>query len=239
MLTAGFRWAPEILPMNRMIPITIRRRGHDGGLSADGPRKRMAHHAAAGRHEHEEERAEELGEQPPPLLAGIVEVLDPPDRRSLVAGDEAGVVGAGGGGVGVDGHGCASSPVGRTTAPTGEGRPRRARARGAHIVHRIRSGPVTHRPMWMMSPRRVLPPIELASRPPGGRHVVGRQLDRAVAASRRRRPTGRAGRGAWRGRSTPPRPSSGPRRSGRCNRSARRQGARSVRRPPTRRPASR
>ena len=74
MLTAGLRCAPDTLPMNRMIAITISAGRDDRRRAADRVRERLAHHPAAGRDQHEEERAEQLGEQAPPLLAGVVEV---------------------------------------------------------------------------------------------------------------------------------------------------------------------
>ena len=51
--------------------------GRDDGRGAtDGVRERLAHHPAAGGDEHEEERAEQLGEQAPPFLGRVLEVLD-------------------------------------------------------------------------------------------------------------------------------------------------------------------
>jgi hypothetical protein len=63
MLTAGFRWAPEILPMNKMMAMTVSARRHDRGAVADHPREGVAHHAPAGGRQHQEEGAEQLGEQ--------------------------------------------------------------------------------------------------------------------------------------------------------------------------------
>ena len=87
MLTAGFRWAPEIFPMNRMIPITISAGRNDRGLPADHVRERVAHHPATGGDEHQEERPEQLREQTSPLLARIVEVGDSIHDPLLVASD--------------------------------------------------------------------------------------------------------------------------------------------------------
>ena len=64
-------------------------RRHHGGLAADHARKGVAHHAATGGHQDEEERAEQLGEQAPPLLMWIVEVVDTVDNSLLVAGQHA------------------------------------------------------------------------------------------------------------------------------------------------------
>src|SRR5664279_1785152 len=49
-------------------------RRHDGRGAADGARERLSHHPAAGGHQHQEERSEELGEQPPPFLGGVLKV---------------------------------------------------------------------------------------------------------------------------------------------------------------------
>ena len=74
MLTAGFRCAPDTLPMNMMIPITIRPGATTAAVRRDRVRERLAHHSAARGDEHEQERAVELGEQPPPLLLRVLEV---------------------------------------------------------------------------------------------------------------------------------------------------------------------
>ena len=86
MLTAGFRWAPDTLPMNRMIAMTISA-GATTAAVADHARERVAHHAATGGHQHEEERAEQLGEQAAPFLVRVVEVSDALDDPLLVASE--------------------------------------------------------------------------------------------------------------------------------------------------------
>ena len=73
MLTAGFRCAPEILPMNKMIAHHHQARGHHGRRAADDTGERLAHHATPGRDDDEQERAVQLREQAPPFLAGIIE----------------------------------------------------------------------------------------------------------------------------------------------------------------------
>ncbi len=55
----------------------------DGCGAADGVGEGLAHHPAARRHEDEEEGPEQLGEEPPPLLLGVLEVLDRVDDRGL------------------------------------------------------------------------------------------------------------------------------------------------------------
>ena len=69
--------------MNRMIAITISPGAVTAAAAADRVRERLAHHPAAGGDQHEEERAEQLGEQAPPLLLRVLEVLDRMDDRRL------------------------------------------------------------------------------------------------------------------------------------------------------------
>ncbi len=92
MLTAGFRWAPETLPMNRMIAITIRPGATTAAVRLMTPGKALAHHSAAGRDNHEQECAVQLREQAPPFLARIIEVLNSLQdvllRCAQLAGDE-------------------------------------------------------------------------------------------------------------------------------------------------------
>ena len=76
MLTAGFRCAPETLPMNRMIAITIRPGATTAAVRLIVSGNACAHHAAAGGDEDEEERPEQLREEPAPFLARVVEVLE-------------------------------------------------------------------------------------------------------------------------------------------------------------------
>ena len=83
MLTAGLRWAPDTLPMNRMTPSTIRAGAVTAARPADGVREGLPHHAAAGGHQDQEEGAEQFGEQPAPFLRRVVEVLDHRDELSL------------------------------------------------------------------------------------------------------------------------------------------------------------
>ena len=87
MLTTGLRWAPDTLPMARMIGHHHQAGRHHRRRPADRAGERRSHHGAAGRHQHEEERPDQLGEQPAPLLRGIVEVLDHPDQ-ALLGGQE-------------------------------------------------------------------------------------------------------------------------------------------------------
>ena len=47
----------------------------------------MTHHAATGRHQYEEERPQHFGEETPPLLARVVEVLNALHDLLLVAGE--------------------------------------------------------------------------------------------------------------------------------------------------------
>ena len=57
-------------------------RGADGRGAADRAVGGRPHHRASGTHQHEEERAEELREEPPPLMAGIVEVRPGPELQA-------------------------------------------------------------------------------------------------------------------------------------------------------------
>ena len=70
-------------------PQDRQRRGRDGGAVADHAGEGVAHHAPAGRRQDQEEGAEQLGEQAPPLLARVVEVVDAVDEVLLVAGERA------------------------------------------------------------------------------------------------------------------------------------------------------
>ena len=74
MLTAGFRWAPDTLPMNMMIPRTIRPGATTAAVRLIVFGNACAHHPAAGGDDHKQERAVDLREQAPPLLARILEV---------------------------------------------------------------------------------------------------------------------------------------------------------------------
>ena len=74
MLTAGLRCAPEILAHEQDDRHHHQPGSDDRGGAADGVRERFAHHAAAGRDQHQEEGAEQLGDEPAPLLARVVEV---------------------------------------------------------------------------------------------------------------------------------------------------------------------
>ena len=85
MLTPGLRCAPDTLPMNRMIASTISPGRDHGCGAADRIREGLPHHSAARGDEHEEERPEQLGEQPPPFLARVLEILE---RVEDVASDE-------------------------------------------------------------------------------------------------------------------------------------------------------
>jgi hypothetical protein len=71
MLTAGFRWAPEALPMNMMIAITI------------------SNHPAARRDEHEEEGVVQLREPAAPLLVRILEVGERLEEALFLLREEA------------------------------------------------------------------------------------------------------------------------------------------------------
>jgi hypothetical protein len=62
-----------------------RRRDHRR-RPADRVRERLAHHAAAGRDQHQQGGAEQLGEQPPPLLRRVLEVLYRPDDMPGLVG---------------------------------------------------------------------------------------------------------------------------------------------------------
>ena len=62
--------------MKRMIAITIKPGRDHGRVAADRAGERLAHHPATGGDEHQEERAEQLREQPAPLLRRVLEVLD-------------------------------------------------------------------------------------------------------------------------------------------------------------------
>ena len=75
--------------MNKMMAMTSQRRSHDSSRVADHPRKRLPHHAPTGRGKDEEKRAQDLGEQPPPLLALVLEVFDTLPEALLVARDGA------------------------------------------------------------------------------------------------------------------------------------------------------
>ena len=62
-----------------MIAITIRPGATTAAARLIVPGK-ASHHAATGGHEDEEERSEQLGEEAAPLLARIVEVVQPRDE---------------------------------------------------------------------------------------------------------------------------------------------------------------
>ena len=62
-------------------------RGDHCSTAADRAGEGVTHHAATGRHQYEEERPQHLGEEAPPLLAGVVEVLDALHDLLLVAGE--------------------------------------------------------------------------------------------------------------------------------------------------------
>ena len=81
--------------MNKMMAMTVSAGGGDGGGVADHAGEGVAHHAPAGRREHQEEGAEQFGEQPPPLLARVIEVGDPVDDVLLVTGERASGLGVG------------------------------------------------------------------------------------------------------------------------------------------------
>ena len=89
MLTAGFRWAPETLPMNKMMAMTIKAGATTAAVRLIVFGEGLAHHAPAGGHQDQEERAEKLREQAPPLLARVVEVGDAVDDALLVASERA------------------------------------------------------------------------------------------------------------------------------------------------------
>jgi len=62
MLTAGFRCAPDTLPMNKMMAITMSAGATTAAVRLM-VRGSVAHHSATGGHQHQE-KSEQLGEQP-------------------------------------------------------------------------------------------------------------------------------------------------------------------------------
>src|ERR1035437_6891036 len=89
MLTAGFRWAPDTLPMNRMIAMTIRAGATTAAWRLISPGKAWPIIPPAGGHQHEEERAEQFRTEAAPLLARVVEIVNAVDDALLVTGERA------------------------------------------------------------------------------------------------------------------------------------------------------
>jgi hypothetical protein len=73
--------------MNRMIARTMSPGGTTAAWRLIVSGKAWPHHAATGGDAYEHERAQDLGEQSPPLLAGVVEVPHAGEDTLLVPGD--------------------------------------------------------------------------------------------------------------------------------------------------------